>query len=272
MNDKYMCSIKGEKIYRSLELLMLIKNYINNSDLNNDIDSQERELENINFEHGNCVEFYKRDFEMLFYKIEEVKRNINLLVDSLSYSVEKYNNATTIDNGGVKTLAQIYDKNPMGNALMNLIDKNTDNMESIATSLTNSVFPETLDIEKNQQDNTYSTIPIGLGIAATGISAAVGTCYVDSKFDSSSSSPSTSKNKFVINNYFKKSEDSFGQIDSYNEAAEEEEEEKEVAEPYPKYEEESVLPYHASRDSAVSSKFYKELDNNDDLNLDSYDE
>ena len=89
----------------------------------------------------------------------------------------------------------------------------------------------------SNQEQPYSTVPIGLGIAASGISAAAGTVLVDSMYSNDS------KNEKIEN------------LDDY-----ENEEEKQVQdnESESKYEMDEIpTPYHASRDKIIVNKFYE---------------
>lgn len=265
MNGSYTCSIDSNKISNSINILNSINNIINSNDVFGYIQSIEKCINDTNFEHGNCIDNYKDDLRTLYEKVEEIKQDINSLIDSLYFSVEKVNNSGTISSNSLKDLIGFYKDTSAGDKLNKLLSESTDSIGNIAMrkvmevqdpnvssmggynnyqdqSNITTIPPVETKKEEVVQEQPYSTVPIGLGIAATGISAAAGTVLVDSMY----AGTGQNQKKFIVENY----EDE----DSYDENNEEEEEIK--AEPYPKKEEEYVPPYHASRVQQKDNIFF----------------
>lgn len=265
MNDNYTCSINSNKISNSINILNSINNIINGNDVFGYIQNIEKCINDTNFEHGNCIDNYKDDLRTLYLKVEEIKQDLNSLIDSLYFSVEKVNNSGTISSNSLKDLIGFYKDTSAGEKLSKLLSESTDSIGNIAmrkvmeaqdpsvSSIGNynnyqdqsnitTIPPVETPKQEVVQEQPYSTVPIGLGIAATGISAAAGTVLVDSMYEGTSPRPK----KFEIENY--------NDEDSYDENDEEEDTIK--AEPYPKKVEEYIPPYHAARVQPSDNIFY----------------
>lgn len=249
MNENYACSIDNNKLSNSIISLVLADNYINNNDLLEDVQEIEKIINDTNFEHGNCIDNYKEDINILNEKIVEIKKDLSNLIDSLNYSIDKVNESQTINSDSLKELIGFYSNTTAANKINKLLSESTNNIGNVAMrkimEATNSInqynnyqdpstvttIPPVQTPTTQSVEQPYSTVPIGLGIAATGISAAAGTVYVDSKYDGNNH-----KKKFLVKEY-DESEDE--DIDDDEEIVK--------AEPYPKKEEEYIPPYHASR-------------------------
>jgi len=269
MNESYTCSINSNKIGNSINVLNSIKNIIDNNDLFDYIQDIEKCINDTNFEHGNCIDNYKQDISILYSKVEEIKQDLTSLIDSLYFSVEKVSNSGTINSGTLKELIKFYKDSPTGEKLSKLLSESTDSIGNVAmrkvmtmqdpgvssvggynnyqdqNNIT-TIPPVQTPNQEVVQEKPYSTIPIGLGIAATGITAAAGTVYVDSKYEGTNQQPK----KFVMEDYH--------ESDNYEDSNDYSEDDSETikAEPYPKIEEEYVPPYHASRIQPSENVFY----------------
>ena len=219
MNDNYTCSIDGNKLTNSINILVSISNIINNNEIFEYIQDVETYINDINFEHGNCIDNYKDDINILYAKAEEIKNDLASLIDSLTFSVEKVNNTGTINSGALKELIGFYKDTSAGEKLNKLLTKSSNNIGNVAmrkvmemqdpgvgstggynnyqdpSSIT--TIPPVQTPSQEVSNKPYSTVPIGLGIAATGISAAAGTVLVDSMYEGNNQSTK----KFQIDNY-----------------------------------------------------------------------
>ena len=268
MNDNYTCSIDTNKISNSINLLNSIKNIIYSNDIFDYIQDIEKYINDTNFEHGNCIDNYKEDISSLYAKAEEIKQDLDMLIDSLYFSVENVKNTGTISTNSLKKLVSFYKDTSAGKALNKYLLNSTDSIGNVAMRKIMSIQDNNVSSingysnYQNQENITtippvqteqtkvveqqpYSTVPIGLGIAATGISAAAGTVYVDSMYEGNNHNSNNSKIK--VDNY----EDE----ESYEDNSEEEEETIK-AEPYPKKVEEYIPPYHASRTPESNNIYY----------------
>ncbi len=206
-----------EALQKSLETISSLDNNINNVNLSKYFTEIETKIRQINFEHANCISNYKDSMNSIYEKIDEIKENIHQLSESLKATIHGF--STTDVNYRIEN-----------NSLSNL-----------KTSITQvppvtQDNPEIISSEPMETQETINTVPIGLGIAATGIAGSIGAIVVDSMND------------------HKKVE-----IEEYRPTKEEfttpvvEETQKEMN-PIPTFD--SNSPYHASRNSEAMNKFY----------------
>ena len=270
MNDNYTCSIDRNKLSNSINILVSINNIINSNDVFDYIQDIETYINEINFEHGNCIDNYKEDLNLLYLKADEIKKDLASLIDSLTFSVEKVNSTGTINSSSLKELIGFYKDTSAGEKISKMLSESSNSIGNVAMRKIMEIQDPTVGstggyntyqdqsditiippVEQHEQTTTqpYSTVPIGLGIAATGISAAAGTVLVDSMYDGNNNQ----SKKFVIDKY-KESNDE----DEYDESLDNDSYEEETikADPYPKKVEEYIPPYHASRVQPKDNIFY----------------
>ena len=230
MNENITCTLNSNKINSSINNLIPIYNLVNNSNLIEGIQEVEKEITSINLEHANCVENFKEDIKNLYSKLDILKNDINSLFESLTFSNDRINEKHSFNNNDIKELIDFYNDTSSGQKIQNAF-------KNISTNISQNL--NTLISENNiQQEQPYSTIPIGLGIAASGIAASAGTVLVDSMYQDN-----TQKTQEIEN------------IDNYNPETKNDElsSNSEV-----KYEMDEIpTPYHASRDKIIANKFYE---------------
>ena len=218
MNENITCCIDCNKISTSINNLIPVYNLINNINIYEGIQDVDSEITKINFEHGNCIDNYKEQIRNIYNEIDLLQKDINSLFEGLNYTIENTNSETINDLNHIKKITDFYQGTSASTNIFNAF-------KQISTSVSSN------------QEQPYSTVPIGLGIAASGISAAAGTVLVDSMYSNDS------KNEKIEN------------LDDY-----ENEEEKQVQdnESESKYEMDEIpTPYHASRDKIIANKFYE---------------
>lgn len=208
-------NVNIDKLRSSSENLNSLSNKLDSFDLQKEFSEIEKAIKKINFEHGNCLENYKNDLSLLEEKYEEVKTNIKKITNSLVTTVEQFS---------------VEDKK----------SSNQFDLKNLSTNLTQipKVEPEQ-EVVKAEQTTTINTIPIGLGIAATGISASVGAIVADALKDK--------KKKNIIEEY----NPSEGSKDEPIREQSTKEENKLLDNAFDDY-----SPYHASRNSNSIDKFY----------------
>ena len=216
-NDKN--SLDLEKLSGSLKVLEKANNSLNNMSLSNTILELDNDLNKINFEHGNCFKDYKEYLDSLISEIDKLKREVNELDISLEKTINSFSD----------------------------IEKTKFRKEDLLTSadqVTKIPEPDTTTEQTEvSEKSSINTIPIGLGIAASGIAGAAGMVAVDSMLPPEEKDP----------------------LPEYEENIEIVEKKKEEGKPTDEFlarEEkfDDVTPYHASRDKEVIEKFYDEED------------
>jgi hypothetical protein len=212
--------------------------------------------------------------------LDEIKLKINKLNDSVSQTVNSFSNVENLTDSDIKQIGETYNYSEVSDKLANTINTNSTNISFRNTSLNNlktsfsGVADETTgnitqiptpDVEQEPVTTTTSTqintVPIGLGIAATGISASIGAVVVDSM---------NSKKRKTLDSTLEAYED-FDSPQVKNVYTEEEIKKQPVEEAFANKQTkiEEVLPYHAaSRDKSALEKFYgtdtSDYNNNDD--------
>lgn len=231
MNENITCSIDCEKINSSINNLIPVYNLINNSNIYEGLQDVENKITKINLEHENCISNYKEQIRSLYNEIDILKKDINNLFEGLNYTADKASNGKINDINHIKKIAGYYQGTTASKNLFNLF-------KQVGTSISNT------------QEESYSTIPIGLGIASSGITAAAGTVLVDSMYEKGNN-----KNNEI--EYLEEYETE----DTSNQRIENNEEQVQKNSEVSKYEMDEIpAPYHASRDKIIVNKIYGEED------------
>lgn len=223
-----------DKLTKSYETISSIESYVAAHNFHEYFFEMEDYIDSINLKHGKCISGYKDRIYEITESIDKIKNKINLLSDSLR---------KTIDNN---------------NRIVNLAETQASEVQkrSALTSTTNNdssqvIIPvPTPTIEETKKDGLfpegYNTTPIGLGIAAAGITGAIGAVVIDSTM------PKSAKRKNQSN---KIDDDDINDYNDY-EIADEAEEKPVVSlkiDP-------SMTSYQASRNRESMKKFYDDED------------
>jgi len=247
MTSKYACCIDINRLDDSKKALVGLENNINSRNYTSDFNEIEELIKNINFYHDNCIPDYKDNIDFLVSQINGIKRDINNLNNSLSDTIKKFSNADQLNTKDVEDIFEMFHSNtdietlPINNNLKVTNDSNV--FRKVAHELSTSVA----------DSNSINTVPIGLGIGATGILASVGAVVVDSannpKKDSYKKfSEPTEKVKLDFDNIEEK---------EYN---------TQELDEYEKKEEIPITPYSANRDVELTNKFLDNIDDEDKPN------
>ena len=230
MSNGYTCCVDKERLEKSLKVLDNMNNTINQVNLPNSFIELEELIRNINIDHNNCINNYKDNINNGLYETENIRKNINKLSIGVSKTIKEFSEADQFKTSDIEDIFGIFDNKTNVNDLAfnnNLeVAKDIQSFkENMATSIIGVANIET------------STVPIGLGIGAAGVTGAVGAVLIDSMNDSK-----------------KDSSEDFQELENFDETKTNEEE-KELK--TNKIEEPST-PYFANRDKTTIDKFYDE--------------
>lgn len=229
--NNYSGKIDLELLNSSIETISGVQNLVNNVDLSDNFEEIEKYFRKINFEHSYCIE-YKESLESIYSNLNYIRGKINRLSEALMVIKSSYSNIEDID------LAHSNVRNFLNNAKTNINDVSDENITRIDKPQTDSSI----------QKKPYSTIPIGLAIGASGIAGSVGAVIVNEKYG-----PEIAESEIEEYHDLQDNQPDFDLND------------------YPRQKkEEDVAPYHASRITRESDKYYGNSDN--ELKLDDYDE
>lgn len=152
-------NIDFEKILNTTKILNNIENTIHNKNLINSFYEIEEYIKNINFIHTNCIINYKDSLSILLNNYNKMIEEITRLNSTLSKILSHYSEKDNKDNIFLNTKAELKE-------------------------VTKVPLPEqnNTTISENSNSNTsteINTVPIGLGIATTGIVASAGAVIYD---------------------------------------------------------------------------------------------
>ena len=228
MSGKYQCCIDKERLNGSVKTLNELEDYLNNKYLLNNILEIEDIIRNTNINHNNCIENYKEKINTILDELQKLKKSINKLNDSVTITLKEFSEA---DQFKTKDVEDIFGKFNNSTDVASLSVNNNlnvaNNVKLFKENMATNVI-SVADVETN-------TVPVGLGIAAAGITGAVGAVVVDSMMDKSK----------------KETSESFNELETYEEEPKEIKEEKKI--------EETPTPYFASRDKVKNDKFYDDI-------------
>ena len=235
-----------EKINKSIETISGVEDCISNRDLSEEFTNLENYFRDINFEHGNYLS-YKEDLEMILNNINQIKRKISSLADSLITTVENYDNIESLDDNDKKELNSIYSGNISNDKLatptanknnfrMNLAadlygsTTQQSNQQVIQNSNINNnngtvtTIPQVEEPIEEYTTKSINTVPIGIAIGATGIIGSIGAVVINEKYGNKGQKTKykkeddeallASSKSDVTDNYFQSDEDNFDNYES----------------------------------------------------------
>ncbi|MBQ6497432.1 MAG: hypothetical protein IJI58_01805 [Bacilli bacterium] len=202
-----------DKLTGSFKVIEEANNSLNSVSLSNIVLDLDNDLSKISFEHGNCFSNYKDDLDVLTNEIDKLKSEVN----ELNAALEKT----------IKSFADPESKSFIGTNLLNNVTQ---------IPVTGQTTSEV------QESNPINTIPIGLGIAASGIAGSVGAVAVDSMFHNNDND--------IIPDYEEPG------VEIVEKKINDEPELDDSIAREPTFDD--VTPYHASRDKEVIDKFYND--------------
>lgn len=166
MDSQYTYSINKDKINESINTLNNIDNSINSVDLSDNFIEIEEIIKTTNFNHNNCISNYKDDINFMIEELAKIKRRINKLTDSLSNTIVEFSSSTELKSSDVENILNYYNEKRISGTGISF-DSNA--FKAAETNLVAAAG-----------GTEINTVPIGLGIAAAGVTASVGAVVADS--------------------------------------------------------------------------------------------
>ena len=164
MNNGFNVCIDLEKLKKSSSALNNIEDGLQTNNIQDVFLEIENKIKDINFYHGNCLTDYKDSISDVLAEIDSVKKEITELSSSLKTTCTDFGEKESLDEDGIQSLVKLYPATETEkNVTLNTLD-------------INPIAPEQTT---QQTSNEINTIPIGLGIAATGITGAIGAVVLD---------------------------------------------------------------------------------------------
>lgn len=144
MANGYTCCIDIERLKSSVESLVSISNCVNNVDLTENFQEISDDLKEINFEHDNCITFYKEEIDRVYEELNKIKKNINSLTESLATSVEKFSSTEDLNTDDIRELSKLYEDTNSSKCIDELLNKNmnikvSDNILEFKSNIDDSI-------------------------------------------------------------------------------------------------------------------------------------
>ncbi len=229
MNNALTVNINLDKLQKSSSTINNIQEQISSVDLSDYFMEIEEQIKEINFIHGNCINDYKESIIEIVDELKNIKKEIAELDHSLRITYTEFAKTEKIDNNEINNVLNLYPDTKAKENIYNIMHNATTNISSLTTDINN--------VENTQEsESSINTIPIGLGIAAAGITGAVGAVTINS----------LTQPKDV-------------QIEPYKEPVSQQEQvTKPVIPQINEKQEEELTPYHAFRNQEELNKFYSD--------------
>ncbi len=228
MKDNYICNIDIDKLKHSNNQISLLDNSLSYKDFSTYFIDIEKEINSINFEHGNCIENYKEDIDSILEMITEIKKGISKLDNALSRTIDSFQAKDELTGSDIEQVSETYPKTTAYLKLKSIMSNMKDPIIKLLDNSENVQKIPPVETTTETSNGMNEIIPIGLAIGATGVVASTGAVYLSNK--------NTNNKNIELPDY---------------------EEEQEVLEESPKKEENledvfsKVTPYRAERDQSV---------------------
>ena len=203
MQNGFNVCLDFERIKNSSSVISDIKEQIESRNLLDVLTEIEEQIKDINFCHGNCIEKYKNEITQLSEEITRLKQELSQLDTSLKTAYQTFSTNEKYDNNELINIAKLFPNTSTSNSIANLIEKNPITRITTQANLFKSYMDPTIQQSNTKVNETnasiislsnnlksvvetaeINTVPIGLGIAASGITGAIGAVVVDSLNDS----------------------------------------------------------------------------------------
>lgn len=205
MNNTFNVCLDLKKIQSSSSTISNIQDQVSSRDILDPFIEIEEQIKDINFIHGNCITKYKEPITEIINKLTELKKEISELDSALRMTYTEFSKTEELDNNEIYNIVKLYPNPEMEEKINNILATNPTikstnssllfeqsqrtptqpsfiqkNISTLANDINGSV--KTISpVETEEPAKTeINTVPIGLGIAATGITGAVGAVVLDS--------------------------------------------------------------------------------------------
>lgn len=175
--------IDTNKLMKSFETVNSIETCISTHNFHDYFFEMEDYIDSINLKHGKCINGYQDRIYEIIESIDKIKNKVNLLTDSLRKTIDNIN----VAEGNSQTKVNENNEVQLRN-----------NLEPIQNNDSSTVIVPlpTPSLEETKNDGLfpegYNTTPIGLGIAAAGVTGAIGAIVIDSSIPKSAKKKKTS--------------------------------------------------------------------------------
>lgn len=156
-----------DKIVKSYETVESIDSCVSVHNFHDYFFEMEDYIDKINLKHGKCISGYQDRIYEIIESIDKIKNKINLLTDSLKKTIDNNNRVVSISEEQASEVQHRNALQPVNNDSSQVIIPVP--KPTIEETQKEGLFPE-----------GYNTTPIGLGIAAAGVTASVGAVVIDS--------------------------------------------------------------------------------------------
>ena len=181
MKDNYKNNIDLDKIKKSNEVLCNIENCLNTKDYTTYFLDIENFINSINYKHGNCIDKYKEEIELILEELRKVKEDVTKLNNSLSKTILTFQSENNLNTNKNKEsnlnpttnlrLNEVVKTDKFTNA--NILDIDNQNIERIPTPA-----PTTTGTNSNSPLGTIASVG---AIISTGVASSVGAVYLATK-------------------------------------------------------------------------------------------
>lgn len=182
MKENYKCNIDLEKVKESNKTLLSLDSCINTKDFTTYFFDIEKEINNVNFEHGNCITDFKDDIDYMLEEIRHLKEIISKLSNALNKTVISFQNRKVLNNEDIKDITDTFPNTTTSVKLKELMKNNLDNHIDLLDVGDVEKIPLPSPVTKDST-NSDNTIPVALTIGAVGALASTGAVLLTNKND-----------------------------------------------------------------------------------------
>ena len=181
-------------VLNSIRTLQSLDNILHSFSFSSYFDELDQYFKELNFEHTNYIR-YKEYLDKMYSDLDDVKRSVAKLSQSLQQSLLTFSDQEDLSSEHITQLMKMYSHYV-----------NHSNLNDIMGS----------------SDDSFSTVPIGIAIGATGIAGSIGAVLVNEAFSSKNNSkPKTRPRDVLVEEYHvKSSPEQYGDLISHHESPE----------------------------------------------------
>lgn len=235
-----------DRIKGTTETLHSLDNCLNNKDLSENFQEIEEIIKKVNFEHDDCIKNYKEPISYIMDELLGIKKEVFELDSALEKTIVDFTKEEEKTVQDIRELSTYFggkEESKIEKLLREITEYKVEPNSNGVTDSIAEVIADGTEIAGKQEINT---VPIGIGIGATGIAASVGAVLVDSaKHNKKDTLEYYKPNKEEQDEYIPRSIQQHRDINDWNII-------------------DDKTPYNALRDKEIKSKFYNQDDNSKD--------
>ena len=167
---EYTGQIKFDKVASSIGMLSSIENHISHGELEKYFAEMEKIINSTNYNHDNCISNYKQYLNEILLDISSIKSEIKALNSQLKGIITEFDSIDEINHRDLKkqefsTLKVANDMNNPNNTTPGISEED--------------INPITPVVQEEYNESKDFTIPIAIGVAATGIVGSISAIIID---------------------------------------------------------------------------------------------